>query len=63
MQTAKQVYQKVKQLQQQKGRDVKSCCRSVAMSLHIPEGEVEVVVASQSDEMYKKLGFDVRQKI
>ena len=62
MSTAETVYKRVKKLHE-KGRDVKSCCRSVATQLHLSEKEIEVVVAGSSDKWYKELGFDVREKI
>jgi hypothetical protein len=46
-----------------KGRDVKSCCGSIAESMHIEPEEVEVVLASSSDRYYRMLGYDVMDKI
>ncbi len=61
MPTTQTVYRKVAELVNKKGGDVKGCCRSIAAQLHLPEGEVEVLVAGENDKWYKELGFNVKK--
>jgi hypothetical protein len=62
MQGAKKIYAEVEK-QFKQGASFRDSCRSVAERFHIELEEVEVVVASQSDRWYKRLGYDVVMKI
>ena len=59
------VYKEVKKLinEQQEGRTIESCCRSVAEKLQVEVGEVEVVMAGKSGKYFHELGYDMRNGI
>ena len=62
MRTVEEVYTQVDKLLK-KGRDVRSCCRSVAKKIGVSREEVEVLLVSYDNRWYEELGYDVRMKI